>query len=385
MNPLGRFFLWWRTIVARDREVVEAVVHPDHRGPSTALADALQSWPGPHYWAPEDGEGRLVLIRVLGPRRPERWWLHAALFLVTFVTVWMSGALLAGSPAPLTLQFSTDLAALAGAVERLVTDLVTLGPALDFAMAVMAVLLAHESGHYIVARRYGINASPPYFLPAPPVVNFIGTFGAFIRLRSPVVDRRQLMDVGAAGPWAGFLVAVVALVAGLLRSQVVPGGGPDGQLVMLGTGQIFLGDSLVMHAARELLVGKGMVVLHPLALAGWIGLFVTMLNLLPLAQLDGGHVLYALAGRRQARWGVVTWWLMIVLGVVFWRWLEPHSVWALWWWAWAVLILLLGRGRLAHPEVLDRYRSLPRSRRPVGWATLLLFVATFTPVPLYPG
>lgn len=383
MNPLSRYFLWWRTTVVRDREIVDAVVHPDHRGPSAELAAALETWPGTHYWARDDGDGRLVLIRALARRSHERWWLHTTLFLVTFLTVWMGGTLLAGSPAPLAFPFSTNLALVPDLIDALAADFVALGPALDFAMALMAILLAHESGHYLLAKRYGINASPPYFLPAPPAVNFIGTFGAFIRLRSPIVDRRQLMDVGAAGPWAGFVVAVVALVGGLLRSHVLPGDPGSGQLILLLDRQIHLGDSPIMYVARQLLVGDGVVVLHPLALAGWIGMFVTMLNLLPLAQLDGGHVLYALVGRRQAIWGTVTWWGMIVLGVAFWRWLPPHSWEALWWWVWAALILVLGRGRLAHPEVLDRYRALPRSRRPLGWATLLLFAVTFTPVPIH--
>ncbi len=386
MNPLAPYFLWWRTTVVRDREIVDAMVRPEHRAPSPELAAALDAWPGPHYWTPDDGAGRLVLIRVLAAPDRERWWLHALLFLITFITVWMGGALFAGAPVPQGFPYSLtgDLTLLSDLVSRFASDLFSPSPALDFAMALMAILLAHESGHFLVARRYGINASPPYFLPAPPAVNWIGTFGAFIRLRSPIVDRRQLLDVGAAGPWAGFAVALVALVVGLLRSQILPGdGGGGGQLVVLPYGQIRLGDSPLMYVARHLLVGDGMVLLHPLALAGWLGLFVTMLNLLPLAQLDGGHVLYALAGRRQAQWGVATWWMMIVLGIAYWQWFPPYAWEALWWWVWAVLILVLGRGRIAHPEVLDRHRPLPRDRRVLAWATLALFAVTFTPVPIY--
>lgn len=383
MNPLARYCQWWRTTTVRDREIVDAVVRPEHCGPSPELAAALRAWPGYHYWAREDGAGRLVLIRPLRPPAAERWWLHITLFVVTFVTVWTGGAVLAGSPVPLPFPFSLSVAVVPELLADFLARLVTLRPALDFAMALMAILLAHESGHYIVAKRYGINASPPYFVPAPPAVNFIGTFGAFIRLRSPIVDRRQLMDVGAAGPWAGFVVSVVALVAGLLRSGVLPGQEGSGQIIALPHVQIHLGDSAVMYAARQLLVGDGVVALHPLALAGWLGIFVTMLNLLPLAQLDGGHVLYALIGRAQARWGAITWWLMIALGFVFWRLLPPYSWEALFWWIWAALVLVLGRGRLAHPEVLDRHRPLPTNRRPLGWATMLLFAGTFTPVPIH--
>jgi membrane-associated protease RseP (regulator of RpoE activity) len=259
-------------------------------------------------------------------------------------------------------------------VSHLVTDFLNVGPAVAFAMALMAILLAHETGHFIAARRYGINASPPYFLPAPPFVNFIGTFGAFIRLRSPIVDRRQLMDVGAAGPWAGFAVALVALGVGLARSAIVLEDGPTAQFVALGGFHLYLGDSPLMMLARELLADGGTVALHPLAFAGWLGLFVTMLNLLPMGQLDGGHVLYALIGRAQSVVGPLVWIGLIGLGFLPGQW---------WWWVWAIIILALGRGRLAHPHVLDRFRPLPPKRRVLGWASLVLFAATFTPVPIH--
>ena len=358
----------------RDREVVDAVVRPEHLGPSPELERAIKRWPGPHYWAEGDGEGRLVLIRILRSERGERWWLHSLLFVITFVTVWMGGSLLSDGTSAATIPFSPELWAAPQLIGRWLAELPSGGAGLDFAMALMAILLAHETGHYIVARRYGINASPPYFLPAPPWWNFIGTFGAFIRLRSPVIDRRQLMDVGAMGPWAGFAVALVALIVGLGRSELLPEDGASHQLVLLADFRLYLGDSPIMYAARQLIVGDGTVLLHPLAFAGWIGLFITMLNLIPLGQLDGGHVLYALAGRWQARLGPAVWLGLVALGFL-------HNQW--WWWIWAALILVLGRGRLAHPQVLDRHRPLPPSRVPFGWATLLLFAATFTPVPIH--
>lgn len=357
----------------REREVVDAQVRPDHQGPSPQLDAALKQWPGPHYWAEGDGSGRLVLIRSLAPAQGERWWLHLMLFAVTFGTVWMGGALLSGTPL-FAGPFGGELGFSLVLLQSWLAGLLAERGGLDFAMALMAILLAHETGHYIVAKRYGINASPPYFLPAPPWWNFIGTFGAFIRLRSPIVDRRQLLDVGAAGPWAGFLVAIVALAVGLSRSTVLPEDGASGQLIMLASHRIYLGDSPIMYLARELMAGGGTVLLHPLAFAGWIGLFVTMLNLIPLGQLDGGHVLYALVGRWQARLGPFVWLGLIALGFLQWQW---------WWWIWAAIIVILGRGRLAHPQVLDRQRPLPGSRRPLGWATVVLFVATFTPIPIH--
>jgi membrane-associated protease RseP (regulator of RpoE activity) len=357
--------------VVRDREIIDALVEPTHRGPSPELGRALAGWPGFHYWAPGDGLGRLVLIRALGARVRERWWLHGLLFVVTFATVAAGGALLAGTPAATAAwPQALTLEALRAAFEGW---LGALAPGVDFAMALMGVLLTHECGHYFVAKRYLINASPPYFLPAPPWWNFIGTFGAFIRLRSPIVDRQQLMDVGAAGPWAGFVVALTLLLVGLTRSQVVPDAAHDFPFVVFFLGNaVPLGDCLVTWAARIWLLGEGTIVLHPLALAGWVGVFVTMLNLLPLGQLDGGHILYAMVGERQKLIAKLAWLALIPLGIGFKG-----------WWVWAALILLLSRGRIAHPSVLDRFRSIPASRRWLGWGTLALFVVTFTPVPFY--
>jgi membrane-associated protease RseP (regulator of RpoE activity) len=370
VTPLTQFFDSWRSTATRDREIVDAVVSPAHRGPSAELLESLSHWPGVHYWVEGDGEGRLMLVRPLGRPTPERWWLHATLFLATFLTVWMAGTFLAGTDPGWP---AVSLRNLAGVVHAVAEWLRSMRPGLEFAMGLMAILLAHETGHYLTAKRYGINASPPYFLPAPPWWNFVGTFGAFIRLRSPVADRQQLLDVGAAGPWAGFVVALIVLTVGMLASHTVPVlRASTPQLVMVGTTPLYLGDSLVMAGLRHLFTGGGVVVLHPLAVAGWLGLLVTMLNLLPLGQLDGGHVLFALIGRRQAWVGLVAWLALLVLGYWFWG-----------WWVWAFFTLILGRGSLAHPTVLDRLRPVPPSRRPFGWATALLFVATFTPVPFY--
>lgn len=370
MRPLSHFFESWRSTATRDREIVDAVVAPAHRGPSAELLESLRHWPGIHYWVEGDGEGRLMLVRALGRPVRERWWLHGILFAATFLTVWMAGSYLAGADPHLP---ALSLGHLRHAVQGVLAWFGGMRPGLEFAMGLMAILLAHESGHYLTAKRYGINASPPYFVPAPPTWNFVGTFGAFIRLRSPVVDRQQLLDVGAAGPWAGFVVALIVLAVGMLASHSVPvldAAAP--QMVMVGRTPLYLGDSLVMAVLRHLFTDGGVVVLHPLALAGWLGLLVTMLNLLPLAQLDGGHVLYALIGRRQAWIGLVTWLALLVLGRWFWG-----------WWLWALFTLILGRGSLAHPAVLDRHRPVAPSRRPFGWVTVLLFVATFTPVPFY--
>lgn len=369
LKNLSPFFAFWRTSVALDREVVDAVVAPEHHGPTTELNDALESWPGTFYWADESRK-RLMLIRSLRPNPRERWWLHGLLFLVTFATVWMAGALLVGPFQQPGSILSGDMIATAHAAWAWIEQTM---PATTFAVAVMGILLVHELGHYVMARRYHINASPPYFLPSPPSINLIGTFGAFIRLRSPIIDRRQLLDVGAAGPWAGLVISIVALGLGLPQSTILSGvHGDSAQLVYIGNGQFpfFLGDSLLMAVARDWFLGEGTVLLHPFAVAGWFGLLITAINLMPLGQLDGGHIMYSLLGKGQSVVAYVTWAGLVVLGFQFKG-----------WWLWAALILLLGRGRIGHPSVMDPHQPVPRNRWPVGIASAILFVATMSPDP----
>lgn len=360
---------YWRTTTIRDREIVEAVVRPEHRGPSPALREALAAWPGVHYWASGSDAGRLVLIRATAPARTERWGLHAALFVGTFLTVQLGGALLLGGSVH-------TLPSLRGGWGELLANLEVWARAgvagVPFAMALMAILLSHEMGHYLTAKRYAIDASPPFFLPAPIEFNFIGTFGAFIRLRSPVLDRRQLMDVGAAGPWVGFGVALIMLIVGVRQSSVAaPGEFAAPMAIPLAGGNLLAGDSVITWAIRHALVGDGTLVMHPIAVAGWIGMLVTALNLLPLGQLDGGHILYALLGRHQRIAGAAAWFGLLLLGGWFWP-----------WWLWAGLTLVLGGGRLTHPNVLEWRRPVPASRVPLGWASVLLFAVTFSPIPI---
>ena len=376
MKELIPYLRWWRSTTIRGREIVDACVAPTNLGTPEFQA-ALDGWKGTAYWTPEDGPGRLMLVRAVDPPQRERWWLHLTLFVVTFATVWMGGALLAITP------LREGIPSIPTILSMILQDPTVMRPGLDFALGLMAILLAHETGHYILARRYNVNASPPYFLPAPPPINFVGTFGAFIRLRSPIVDRRQLFDIGAAGPWAGFVIAVAALVVGLSGSTVIPDAGMTAQFVALGDIQLYLGDSVLMRALRGALVGDGTVVMTPLAFAGWLGVFVTMINLLPLGQLDGGHVMYSLVGDRQRLIAPLVWVGLIGLGYFMpgrWGILGLPGQW--WWWAWAVIILFLGRGRLSHPQVLDRHRPLPKGRRPLALVTILLFVITFTPAPI---
>jgi len=362
---LSPFLLAWRTIAVRDREVVDALVHPAHRGPSPELVRALKHWPGSWYWSDEDGERHLVLTRPRPGARRDRWPLHILLFLATLFTTAWAGAVFAG-----TLDYAPWLGFPVVPVPA-GEFLGGLAGGLVFSAPLLAILLAHELGHYTVARRYDLDVSPPYFIPVPFFPSFIGTMGAFIRLRTIVTDRRQLFDVAVAGPFAGFALALPALCWGLALSA--PGAGFEGMVLWLGGTAVHLGDSLLTLAVRALAGPEAPgIAVHPLAFAGWLGMFVTMLNLLPIAQLDGGHILFAALPRLQQR---VALGFLVLIGVLGWL-----SGWA-GWWIFGVFVLLLSRGRLAHPPVLDAYRPLPNSRRRLAWGALALFVVTFSPVP----
>src|SRR5579884_3503115 len=209
--------------------------------------------------------------------------LNAILFLLTLLTTTMAGAYLAGAE----LSLMSPLASLGALAEGL-----------SFSIPLMAILLAHELGHYFTSRRHGVDASLPYFIPVPPPFSTIfifGTLGAFIRMRNIPPSRRVMFDIGAAGPWAGMLIALPATIIGLQHSTIGPLDSSAGGLD-LGNSLLFLGLSRWILGVDPNSVN---ITLHPIALAGWLGFFVTMLNLLPSGQLDGGHVSYALFGRRH--------------------------------------------------------------------------------------
>ena len=268
--------------------------------------------------------------------------LHIALFGATLVTTSMAGAFQLGAN-PLS-------------------DPASIIVGLPFSCTLMAILLCHEMGHYLVARSHGVQASLPYFIPGPPFL--IGTFGAFIRMRAPTANRQVLFDVGAAGPWAGVVVAVPAVIIGLQFSQV-------STTIQTGTGLIF-GDSLLFSLLAWLSLGVSVnqvtIVPHPIALAGWVGLFVTFINLLPVGQLDGGHISYALFGRYQ-KW-ISRGFLVVILFLGFQGW--PG------WFFWAVMLSFLG---VDHPPTWDHFSTLDPRRQVGGWLTLLLLAITFIPVP----
>ena len=232
---------------------------------------------------------------------------------------------------------------------------------IPFAATLITILLVHEAGHYLMCRRYGVAASLPYFIPGLPPV---GTFGAFIRIRSRFPDRRALFDIGAAGPWAGFVVAVAATAVGLRLSTVLAAP-PSADTVELG-------DSLLTTLLTRLVLGTDpdTVMLHPVAFAGWVGLFVTSLNLLPAGQLDGGHVLYAVVGRRTSLLPA------LLLASLLWLGLRGWPGWLVWA---AITALMVSLG---HPPSQDDARPLGRGRVVTAYATLAVFILTFVPEPI---
>lgn len=232
---------------------------------------------------------------------------------------------------------------------------------LPFALTLMIILLTHELSHYFASKKHGVNATLPYFIPAPTI---IGTFGAFIKMKSPIVTRKALIDIGASGPIAGFIVSVIAVMIGLHLSEIVP--------VAETKGALTLGDSILFSFLAQTILGvtpaDSDILLNPVAFAGWIGLFVTSMNLIPVGQLDGGHIAFALLGEKQTRLSFILVLVMSLLGVLLWE----------GWIIWAVLLLVLG---LRHPPVISWEVPLDTRRKVIGWIAFLIFILTFIPVP----
>ncbi len=232
---------------------------------------------------------------------------------------------------------------------------------LPFALTLIVILLSHELSHYFTSRKHRTAATLPYFIPAP---TYIGTFGAFIKMKSPITTRTALIDIGASGPIAGFIVSFFATVIGLYLSDVVLTAHEHVGLV--------LGDSLLFSLMTRIIFGalpEGYdILLNPVAFAGWIGFFVTSLNLIPVGQLDGGHILYAVLGEKHKMISRVLIFFLIIMGIAYW----PG------WVVWAVLLIILG---ISHPPVLYWESPLHSSRRKIGYISLIIFVLTFTPTP----
>jgi membrane-associated protease RseP (regulator of RpoE activity) len=245
-------------------------------------------------------------------------------------------------------------------------QLLTMG--IQISLTLLGILFAHEMGHYVTCRRYGISATVPYFLPVP--FGF-GTLGAFIRIQTPIRDQRELFDVGVSGPLAGFVALLPCLFYGVAHSrvgtflEVVDPRQAGAELLLPGR---CLAIELVSRLYHGPLLPGQTLDLHPVAFAAWFGLFATALNLLPLSQLDGGHILYAVLGRWQRRLAKPLWAVLAMAGFLW-----PG------WWLWCVVLLVL---RLQHPPIADEGRPLDPRRQWIAALALLLLVLCFTPVPL---
>jgi len=315
---------------------------------------------------------------------PSNPWVNVALFGLTLASVLFSG-LLNGA--------SYVFPQAAGLTTRLLFHPRVVGLGLLFTAAFLGILVCHEFGHYLAARWHGTAVTLPYFLPLPG--SQLGTLGAFIRLKAPPRNRKVLLDIGMAGPLAGFAVTVPVLLLGLALSQVVrlPSTPAGFRSIMLeGNSVFYLLAKFIVHGQllpapasyggvppllywlRYLFLGLPAplggqdILLHPLAWAGWTGLLVTCLNLIPAGQLDGGHALYVLLGRRASLL-----WPVLIVGLVL-----MGMVWS-GWWIWAALLFLLGR---VHATPLDDVTRLDPGRRLIALSGIVLFFLLFTPIPL---
>jgi len=288
----------------------------------------------------------------------DRYWVNALLFLVTLASTTTVGA---------TMQtffdrnLPFDLDGSFAMYPELWRHPSALLAGLPFSLTLLTILMAHEMGHYLAALRYGVNASLPYFLPSP----LLGTFGAFIRLRSPICSQRALFDIGVAGPLAGFVFLLPALSIGLAFSKAIPGIAHQGSL-QFGV------------PALEWLMGKAIfpgvaasdIYLHPAARAAWVGMLATAFNLLPIGQLDGGHITYACSPRRHGTISIVVALLLLPLGK-FW----------IGWLVWGLALLIFGR---RHPMVYDS-GVLDPGRRKLALVALVVFLLCFSIAPVTPG
>jgi membrane-associated protease RseP (regulator of RpoE activity) len=268
-------------------------------------------------------------------------FLHISLFVMTILSTILVGA----------VQTGADL----------IEEPSKIYKGIPFSLTLMIILLSHELSHYFSSRKHGVEATLPYFIPAPTI---FGTFGAFIKMKSPIVTRKALIDIGASGPIAGFIISVIATIVGLNMSEIVSSAHAKGALN--------LGDSLLFSLLSRIVLGvtpsDSDILLNPVAFAGWIGLFVTSINLIPIGQLDGGHIAYALFGEKHTRLSFILIFVMSLFGLFLWE----------GWFVWAVLLLILG---LRHPPVIYWEVPLDSKRKFIGWLAFIIFILTFIPMP----
>jgi membrane-associated protease RseP (regulator of RpoE activity) len=329
------------------------------------MPDPTPALPGStlEYYAP--------MTVVLVPRRRQRYWLHALLLLATIFTTLVVGS-------HFEYNYQHQRAALADEDDSYIglfpVDLVWHHPSrlllgIPFSASLMLILLAHEMGHYLACVYYNVDATLPFFIPFP---SLIGTMGAFIRIRSPIHSRRALFDIGIAGPIAGFVVACGVLAIGLGQSKVLPAAPPP-------TEALIMHYPLIFHLTQSLLMSMGLLhgastlsldalLLHPMALAAWGGMFATSLNLLPGGQLDGGHIVFSIAPQAHRIISRLTILVLIPMAVYL-------------WWVWLIWAILLEISSFRHPQVAE-WPKVSGKRLVLAGFALLMLVLTLIPKPV---
>lgn len=289
-----------------------------------------------------DEKGDIIRFAFIPPKKVKRRvWLHLLLFFATVLTTLLAGSFYVGGN-----PFSNFKDIFLG---------------VPFSFSLLLILGSHELGHYFTCKKYGVEASLPYFIPAPffPV----GTFGAVIKMSGIVPNKKALIRVGIAGPLVGFLIAIPITLIGLFYSETVSISKIEGGL---GLGSSIIFTLLTWIAKGGLPEGKD-ILLHPAAFAGWFGFFVTALNLIPLGQLDGGHIAYAVLGKYRKYITIATLILLFTMGIMWFGWI-----------IWALFIVILG---LRHPPVSDEITLPDRADICLGILALLIFILTFVPAP----
>jgi len=304
-----------------------------------------------------DERPRSTVVR----RRRQRLWPPLALFLLTLASTLIVGTDFARSYAQNVAPFSGSdgIGSLLEAAWHH-PSMILLG--VPFSFTLLLILLSHELGHFFAGRYYGIDVSYPYFIPAP---NLFGTFGAVISIRSPIPTRKALFDVGIAGPMVGFLFALPAMAWAVATAKIVPEAQANATIQFGNPPLILLLDRL-FHPG----VDSNWILLGPVGWAAWVGLLATAMNLLPMWQLDGGHIVYSLTSRHHQRISLAVGLGLVALGVYSW------PMWAVW----GIILLALSL-RFGHPPLLNSWEPLGSGRRVLAVAALLILILSFTVCP----
>ena len=310
---------------------------------------------------------RPVEVFVVQPPK-QRYWLHIVLLLATVFTTLVVGARMEFNfqhDQPAFYSDADSFSSIFPLTWALRSSHILLG--IPFSFALMLILMAHELGHYLCCRYYGVSATLPFFIPFP---SLFGTIGAFIRIRSPIRSRAALFDIGIAGPIAGFVVATIVLIFAMSSSKAMPSAMaiPDIQLGYPLIFRLIWGVLPLMQLKASSTSALHSIYFHPTAIAAWVGMLATALNLLPGGQLDGGHIVFSLAPRAHKIVSRLTILALIPMALYFWA----------GWLLWAVLLRISG---MRHPMVAE-WPGVTGVRRWIAWVGLVMLVLAFTPAPI---